>query len=227
MTATPNHALQRTAPRVTVAANSSSNPFRPCAAFSYARSLSPRSTTQLPRHAPPSLSLGSLDQMIPRLFLAACLLSALSCAAPPQRGSAPLSDDDQLVGVFLSNDFDFSQSLKVRRADHTFTEYRFQVPDYAKPPAIALTLQGTWALKAKQYCETVTQSSYAPWDTLVGKTQCYDIVTLTPDLLQYFSRDSAPIRERKLNEAESTSLLRDPFSFVSDAVRQKYGFERH
>ena len=38
---TPNHALQRTAPRVTVAA-----PRRP--------------TAQLPRHAPPSLSLGSL-----------------------------------------------------------------------------------------------------------------------------------------------------------------------
>ena len=60
MTATPNHALQRTAPRVTVAANSSSNPSRPSVALSYARSLSPRSTTQLPRHAPPSLSLGSL-----------------------------------------------------------------------------------------------------------------------------------------------------------------------
>ena len=56
----PNHALQRTAPRVTVAAISSSNPSRPSVALSYARSLSPRSTTQLPRHAPPSLSLGSL-----------------------------------------------------------------------------------------------------------------------------------------------------------------------
>ena len=59
-TTSPNHALQRTAPRVTVAANSSSNPFRPSVALSYARSLSLRSTTQLPRHAPPSLSLGSL-----------------------------------------------------------------------------------------------------------------------------------------------------------------------
>ena len=56
----PNHALQRTAPRVTVAAISSSNPSRPSVALSYARLLSPRSTTQLPRHAPPSLSLGSL-----------------------------------------------------------------------------------------------------------------------------------------------------------------------
>ena len=62
---TPNHALQRTAPRVTVAAISSSNPSRPSVALSYARSLSLRSTTQLPRHAPPSLSLGSLGVLRP------------------------------------------------------------------------------------------------------------------------------------------------------------------
>ena len=55
----PNHALQRTAPRVTVAAISSSNPSRPSGALSYARCHFLRSTPQLPRHAPPSLSLGS------------------------------------------------------------------------------------------------------------------------------------------------------------------------
>ena len=58
--ATPNHALQRTAPRVTVAAISGSDPSRPSVALSYARGFFLRSTTQLPRHAPPSLSLGSL-----------------------------------------------------------------------------------------------------------------------------------------------------------------------
>ena len=57
---TANHALQRTAPRVTVAAISSLDPSRPGVALSYARSLSLRLTRQLPRHAPPSLSLGSL-----------------------------------------------------------------------------------------------------------------------------------------------------------------------
>ena len=57
---TPNHALQRTAPRVTVAAISGSDPSRPSVALSYARGLSLRSTTQLPRRAPRSLSLGSL-----------------------------------------------------------------------------------------------------------------------------------------------------------------------
>ena len=62
---TPNHALQRTAPRVTVAANSGSNPSRPSVALSYARGLFLRSTTQLPRHAPPSLSLGSLGVFSP------------------------------------------------------------------------------------------------------------------------------------------------------------------
>ena len=60
MTESPNHALQRTVPRVTVAAISSSNPSRPSEALSYARGLSLRSTTQLPRRAPRSLSLGSL-----------------------------------------------------------------------------------------------------------------------------------------------------------------------
>ena len=62
MTATPNHALQRTAPRVTVAAISSSDPSRPCVALSHARYRFLRPTTQLPRHAPPSLSLGSLGR---------------------------------------------------------------------------------------------------------------------------------------------------------------------
>ena len=57
---TPNHALQRTAPRVTVAAISGSNPSRPSVALSYVRGLFLSPTTQLPRHAPPSLSLGSL-----------------------------------------------------------------------------------------------------------------------------------------------------------------------
>ena len=57
---TPNHALQRTAPRVTVAAISGSDPSRPSVALSSARCRFLRSTTQLPRHAPPSLSLGSL-----------------------------------------------------------------------------------------------------------------------------------------------------------------------
>ncbi len=58
--ATPNHALQRTAPRVTVAAISSLDPSRPSVALSYARCLFLRSTSQLPRRAPQSLSLGSL-----------------------------------------------------------------------------------------------------------------------------------------------------------------------
>ena len=57
---TPNHALQRTAPRVTVAAISGLNPSRPSVALSYVRCLFLRSTPQLPRRAPQSLSLGSL-----------------------------------------------------------------------------------------------------------------------------------------------------------------------
>ena len=55
-----NHALQRTAPRVTVAAISSLDPSRPSVALSYVRCRLLRSTTQLPRRAPQSLSLGSL-----------------------------------------------------------------------------------------------------------------------------------------------------------------------
>jgi len=57
---TPNHALQRTAPRVTVAAVSSLDPSRTSGALSYVRGLSLRSTSQLPRRAPQSLSLRSL-----------------------------------------------------------------------------------------------------------------------------------------------------------------------
>ena len=59
----PNHALQRTAPRVTVAAISGSDPSRPSVALSYARCRFLRSTTQLPRRAPQSLSLGSLGAL--------------------------------------------------------------------------------------------------------------------------------------------------------------------
>jgi hypothetical protein len=58
--ATPNHALQRTAPRVTVAAILAwTRPVRswrcPTSVGSFCAPPS-----QLPRHAPPSLSLGSL-----------------------------------------------------------------------------------------------------------------------------------------------------------------------
>ena len=60
ITSTPNQALQRTVPRVTVAAVSSSVPSRPSGALSYVRCRFLRSTTQLPRRAPRSLSLGSL-----------------------------------------------------------------------------------------------------------------------------------------------------------------------
>ena len=67
MRTSPNHAMQRTVPRVTVAAFSSLDPSRSSVALSYARSLSPRSTPQLPRHAPPSLSLGSLGGSSPSL----------------------------------------------------------------------------------------------------------------------------------------------------------------
>ena len=60
MSRTPNHALQRTAPRVTVAAilawTRLVRPWRcPTSVASFFASPS-----QLPRHAPPSLSLGSL-----------------------------------------------------------------------------------------------------------------------------------------------------------------------
>ena len=57
---TPNQALQRTAPRVTVAAISSSVPSPASVALSYVRCHFLRSTTQLPRRAPQSLSYGSL-----------------------------------------------------------------------------------------------------------------------------------------------------------------------
>ena len=60
MTAKPNYALQRTAPRVTVAAILA----RARLVLSYRCPTSVASLcappSQLPRHAPPSLSLGSL-----------------------------------------------------------------------------------------------------------------------------------------------------------------------
>ena len=155
-----------------------------------------------------------------------CVLYAVSCSTAALAEPSVTDRERQLVGTSLANDFDFSQSLKVRRADHTFIEYRFQVIDDSKP-GVALTLHGTWALKGRQYCETVTEVSYPAWKTLVGRAQCYDVVTLTPDLLQYFSRDSAPIRERRISDSNARRFMHNLFSFVSDDVRNKYGFERH
>jgi hypothetical protein len=154
------------------------------------------------------------------LIAIAVLWVATARAAGPDR-------DSQLIGTFISNDFDFSQSLVVRGADHTFTEYRFQVLDYAKPPAVALTLRGTWALKGRDYCQIVSECSYGAWHDLIGQTRCFRIVALTPAVLQYFSSDSAPIRERRVDARQAAALVRNPFSFVSQTVRQKYGFRRH
>ena len=77
----PNHALQRTAPRVTVAAISSLDPSRPSVALSYVRCLLLRSTTQLPRRAPQSLSLGSLG-VATRVLFNEDLLPVFSEAMP-------------------------------------------------------------------------------------------------------------------------------------------------
>jgi hypothetical protein len=57
----PNHALLRTAPRITVAAIPSLDPSRPSGALSYARDSFLRSTTQLQRRAPQSLSFWALS----------------------------------------------------------------------------------------------------------------------------------------------------------------------
>jgi hypothetical protein len=110
-----------------------------------------------------------------RLLIAIYVLPALSCSVAASQPSSAADRESQLVGTFLSNDFDFSQSLKIRTPKHTFTEYRYQVLDYSKPPAVALTLRGTWALKGRRYCETITQSSYPAWQSLVGRTQCHDV----------------------------------------------------
>ena len=57
---TPNHALQRTAPRVTVAADSGLGVFTPSHHCPTSVAVPFAPPAQLPRHAPPSLSLGSL-----------------------------------------------------------------------------------------------------------------------------------------------------------------------
>ena len=57
---TPNHALQRTAPRVTVAADSGLGVFTPSHLCPTSAAPFCAPPSQLPRHAPPSLSLGSL-----------------------------------------------------------------------------------------------------------------------------------------------------------------------
>jgi len=162
-----------------------------------------------------------------RAILILSALATLGCAATGPGSAGPAQPETELAGMFLADNSDFSQFLKIRRTDHTYTEYRYQVLDFLRPPAIAVTLEGTWSVQGKQYRETVTRSSYEPWNTLVGQPQSFDIVQLTPEMLLYFSRDGAPIRERKLTPAEAAPLRRDPFSFVPDATRQKYGFEQH
>jgi hypothetical protein len=159
-----------------------------------------------------------------RILAITFILAALGC---PLTAREVIGRDADALGTFLANDMDFSRSLTTRSADHRFVTYRFQVLDYAKPPAIAVVLRGTWDLKARKYCETVTECSYSGWRSLIGRTRCYSLSSLTPDALQYISSDSAPIRERQLGEREAASRLRNPFSFVSRTVRQKYGFRRY
>ena len=60
MNETPNHALQRTAPRVTVAAILRPGVFPPSHLCPTSVAFFFAPPAQLPRHAPPSLSLGSL-----------------------------------------------------------------------------------------------------------------------------------------------------------------------
>ena len=75
MTATPNHALQRTAPAVTLAASAAAFP----------------PTVQPARQPPPSLSLGSLGaatrivRTAPQILLCAAFLFVGACASHPTR----------------------------------------------------------------------------------------------------------------------------------------------
>src|SRR5574338_421549 len=155
---------------------------------------------------PPAVAQLRFVRPMKRILTIAFIFVALGGPLAAREGEA--------VGTFLANDMDFSQSLTTRSADHKFVTYRFQVLDYAKPPAIAFVLRGTWTLKPGKYCETVTECSYPGWRSLIGQKRCYSLTSLTPDALRYVSSDSAPISERRLSEREAASLLGDPFSFV-------------
>ena len=95
-TETPNHALQRTAPRVTVAAIlACARPVRswPCPTSAASFCAPP---SQLPRHAPPSLSLGSLGDVsrfppMTRLFVSLASLGAFARRGFRSFRAAPFS----------------------------------------------------------------------------------------------------------------------------------------
>ena len=123
MNEAPNHALQRTAPRVTVAAISGLGVFPPShlCPTSVASFCAPPS--QLPRHAPPSLSLGSLavahafsqtdgfkKHMKPKIITA---LSLLVLATHALAQVTPKTEPPELIA---------------RRAEHLRAISRAQIP---------------------------------------------------------------------------------------------------
>jgi len=155
-------------------------------------------------------------------------LATVSCGPLQQTADGLNRAESDAVGRWLSDGRDdFSQFHKVRRADKTYTEYRFQVVDYGKP-GITVTIQGTWAIKGGNYYETATRLSHGGWNPLIGKTIRMAILNeQTPDCFQHLSKDSAIITENRVNESKAAALEAEPFSFISPETRKKYGMEAH
>lgn len=150
------------------------------------------------------------------LFIAVGLLGCASEKTLPDHASV----FDKSVGGWISDSYDFSQSFTIRRADGTFTEQRFQVESYSKPP-VMVVLGGKWKIEGRRYCVTYESATLPSWKSLVGKTQCLDIVQQATNSFQFLSQDGALMSERRVTRKEMRRFERYPFTFLSDAARAR------
>ncbi len=155
-----------------------------------------------------------------RNFLIVVMVSFLPGCVSTGCGLRGSSAHELAVGGWVFDNFDFSQSFTVRRSDGTFTEQRFQVEDDRKPPVLVV-LEGTWRVFGKQYWVTYESVTLPSWGALVGTTRRLDIVGQERDSFYYFSRDGAPIVERRIKPREARRFEREPFAFLSAAARQR------
>lgn len=144
------------------------------------------------------------------------LIGCASTNTPEKQTSA----GETVVGGWLFDNHDFSQSFTLRRSDGSFTQQRFQVESYSKAP-VMVVLEGKWAIEGKRYCVTYDSATIPSWKSLVGQTQCSDVVKLTTNSFQYLSQDGLAVSERRVTQKEMRRFERYPFTFLSDAARAR------
>lgn len=95
-------------------------------------------------------------------------------------------------------DVGFARWAIIRRADHTFSESRLEIRDYAIHKATRVRARGKWSIRGNYYIKHYLEVSDAAWQPLVDRDLRAKIIRVTPAMIDYRAKDGPPTRERRV-----------------------------